>query len=763
MVASALALLLPIGPAHAAGGADAQALPEGTGIRGGLSLVIGARDTTPATALADKSSLYVQLLQPDAKLAAQWGAAIAASPLREQIGVRHAAFDPDHYGSDLLNLIVIEDDAAAPAPARLADLCRILVPGGVVAFQRLPPALAAEANGLKMKAETVGAHTVYRKPLPPVDWKVCDSVKWRAGPRAQYCNSFTDITLTDGTLSYLERMEVPGDIQASRAQLVVRDAWNGRILRTEELPADRKVNWAATGVAQKLRTLKPDPSVKIDMPKWGNGCFAPFQLGKYLIYHHNIWVNLETKERAFPYLAHPACFFGHVPANNRIYNFPSRKNGVLAGVSAIGPADFAFDNAPGGKVLQKFAPVTAGANTTAADWPIFRASPARGNACQADPGDKPSLAWEAQVSLGGKPFGVMCGQRTGVTQPVAAWGLVVVSDIDAGRIVALDATDGKPSWVFHVGSRVDFPPSLYKGLCLFAAKDGFVYCLDAKTGKLAWRLLVAPRERYIGGQEKLENLWPTRADVLVAGGVGYAVAGFGTCVQGGVRAVAFQPESGQLLWSQCHAAELPKTEKQTPASMLFGGEGGLPLSMSGVPIDPKSGQLGKGAGGPKSGAWKGAGSVDDYVAYGNSLARNAEDRLHGTIGDGRVDGRVIAYAADLSVAFQQGKDAKVGRREYAGEMRLVAAREPKKELWKTAPIELVVDDIVLTPSFVYAVGHYERVKKDPELWVLSRDDGQVVNTVPVNGFPAFLGSSAAGNRLFVATREGKVLCWQKAK
>ena len=78
--------------------------------------------------------------------------------------------------------------------------------------------------------------------MPPDEWQVCDSVRWRAGPRAQYCSAFAEIGLQDGTLSYLERMEVPGDIVTSRPQLFVRDAYNGRTLRTEE-PAGKEPNW----------------------------------------------------------------------------------------------------------------------------------------------------------------------------------------------------------------------------------------------------------------------------------------------------------------------------------------------------------------------------------------------------------------------------------------------------------------------------------------------------------------------------------------
>ena len=63
----------------------------------------------------------------------------------------------------------------------------------------------------------------------------------------------------------------------------------------------------------------------------------------------------------------------------------------------------------------------------------------------------------------------MSSQRTGLTQAALAYGLAVVADIDGQRIVAVDIKDGKQKWAFHVGSRVDYPPTRYKGLCLAAA------------------------------------------------------------------------------------------------------------------------------------------------------------------------------------------------------------------------------------------------------------------------------------------------------
>ncbi|MHC4915054.1 MAG: outer membrane protein assembly factor BamB family protein, partial [Planctomycetota bacterium] len=600
-----------------------------------------------------------------------------------------------------------------------------------------------------------------RKPLAPVEWKICDSLKWRGGTRAQHCSGFAEFVVKDGTISYLERMEVPGDIKTTRAQRFVRDAYNGRVLSAGEV-TETQPKWSPTALAKSIagRKVFPDPAKK---SHWAGGCYKATRLGKYILSHHNIWDDTETKERTFPYLVHPACSVGPIPssASGLIYNLPSRKSGVVSGITATCPTDVKLDNEPGENVSQKFAAAPTGMAISASDWPTFRANAARGNAVNADVGSKPVKAWETSIGRGGRHYGIMSGERTGLTQPVSAWGLVIVADIDAQRVVALDVSDGKEKWVYHVGSRVDMSPTLYKGLCIFAAKDGWIYALDARSGKLCYRVLVAPRERYIGGQEKLENLWPTKSDVLIHNGVGYASAGHGFAVLGGVRAVAFRPETGEIIWKQCYHDKLTRSDRQLAADLFTYGAGRKRLSMGSLIIDPATGKRGRTI--QRSGEVLGTRkySIETMLAFGNSLTRNAEDRSHTLVTDGRVKGRVIAFSKDLSVAFTIGKDrARVGRREYGGEINLAAAREAGKELWRSPPLEFVVDDIVLTPKQVYCVGHYERVKKAPELWVLSREDGKVLSRTGVDGFPAFMGTSAAGKRLFIATRDGKLICFE---
>jgi outer membrane protein assembly factor BamB len=443
-----------------------------------------------------------------------------------------------------------------------------------------------------------------------------------------------------------------------------------------------------------------------------HGCFPELQLGDYIAYY-DLWINKKTLESSLNRMPHPACFFGMTSGNGLVYNFPSRKSGPI---TAVGPADATLKEGPGESTLKTFARATTSEETKPDDWPMFRGNAAGGNFTKSRLGTQFVKSWEASVGRSGKTFGVMSSQRTGLTQAVSAYGLVVVSDIDGQRIVALDAAEGKEKWVFHVGGRVDYPPTLYRGLCLFAARDGWVYCLDAKTGTLVYKLLAAPREFFIGGREKLESKWALSSDVLIANGRAYV------SYEGG--GLAFKPETGEIVEVD-HPGEIALGKQATP--------GGRELLIS-----------------------------YDSVIKGNSIPRTNEDNWHGFTRRrfGRnLDARVLAFDDSLTLAYifkpkGQGWANK-------GWLHLMAINtEPKKPLWTSDPIELVVDDMVLTQQHFFCVGHYQRIKKAPELWVVSRRDGTVVSKMPVNGYPAFLGMSAAGGRLFIATREGKLICLQ---
>lgn len=445
-----------------------------------------------------------------------------------------------------------------------------------------------------------------------------------------------------------------------------------------------------------------------------HGCFPEIYLGDAIVYY-DLWVDKKTLTTIPAEIPHPACFFGMKSNDGMIYNFPSRKSSTI---SAVGPADKIFDLKPSSGIVKNYSKQTSSEPSKVTDWPFFRSNSETGNFIDAKIGQNLTKKWEVKIGLGSSSYGEMSSLRTGLTQAVIAYGLVIVSDIDGQRIVALDVATGQEKWVFAVGSRVDYSPTLYKGLCLFAARDGFVYSLDVHTGKLVYTLQVAPAIRFMARQDKLESLWPIESDVYIVNDIAY-VSGkdkFG---------LAFNPTSGDIIAVE-GAGDIALGKK------IIAGGRGLKLSY-------------------------------EMLLKGNSIPRTNEDNVHGFSQNkfgNKLDARVLAFDADFTVAYQflpAGEGwANKGKLLLSG-----FANDLKKPQWFSDPIELVVSDILLTKEYVYCVGHYQRIKNEPEIWVLSRETGEKLSSISVDGFPAFLGMSASANCLFVATREGKLICYKE--
>jgi len=492
--------------------------------------------------------------------------------------------------------------------------------------------------------------------------------------------------------------------------------------------------------------------------KWAGGCWAPRRAGEYLVYHHNCWFHTRTAQRTYLLMFRPKCRQGPLPENGMLYGFPGRKGGAIKGIAALGPRDIDFNQDPGGGVLKEYGRAHGPPRPRSpSEWPMFRGKAVRGNSVKTSLGKTLRETWQATVGLGKQTYGVMDAERTGLTQAVCAAGLVVVAEIEGQRVVALSAETGKITWTFHVGSRVDFPPALHEGLCLFAAQDGWAYCLDARTGALVYKLLVAPRERYIGGQEKLESLWPGCGDVLVVGGLAYSTAGLAASIHGGIRAVAFRPRTGQVIWARCITARPSRNDGELQPNVLVHNPGRKRIRMGRLALDPASGKSTPGF--RDSGHLHLRDAMEDWLST-NNRDRLSEDMGGVTIDDGRdgIKGRLIAFTDSFGVGFNVLRTPKTGL--HTGSVVIAGKSRDGKTSWALPPTEMNVDDLLLTRDAVYCVGHYEKGARPAELWVISPQDGKVVGTHTIKGFPAYNGMSAAGKRLFIATREGRLLCFE---
>lgn len=168
------------------------------------------------------------------------------------------------------------------------------------------------------------------------------------------------------------------------------------------------------------------------------------------------------------------------------------------------------------------------------DWPTFRHDEKRSGTSRQDVPAKVQPLWK--LTLGGR-----------LTSPVIAGGLTYVARSDAHTLYAIDHQQGTIRWSFTAGARIDSPPTINRGRAVFGCTDGWVYCLLADSGQLAWKYRVAPLDRRIMAFEQLESLWPVHGSVLVKQDVVWAVAGRSNFLDGGLRLVRLNLADGAKL------------------------------------------------------------------------------------------------------------------------------------------------------------------------------------------------------------------------
>jgi outer membrane protein assembly factor BamB len=266
------------------------------------------------------------------------------------------------------------------------------------------------------------------------------------------------------------------------------------------------------------------------------------------------FVDIEKQSWDINHWVRGACLYGVLPANGLTYAGPHNcacyPEAKLDGMNALAPANGApFPRPPADEQRLEKGPAFAAAEASPPeplDWPTYRHDAARSGFT--DQALLPDLgaAWTAK--LGGR-----------LSAPTIADGKVFVAQVDAHTLHALDAASGKPLWSFTAGARVDSPPTWWQGRVIFGGKDGFVYCLRASDGALAWRFQAAPADRRHFAFEQLESVWPVHGSVLVEDGKVSFVAGRSMFLDGGLRFFRLDAATGRKLVEEVYDDRDPET------------------------------------------------------------------------------------------------------------------------------------------------------------------------------------------------------------
>ena len=196
-------------------------------------------------------------------------------------------------------------------------------------------------------------------------------------------------------------------------------------------------------------------------------------------------------------------------------------------------------------------------NSGSEDWPTYRGNITRSGSTTSHVPTKLSTVWKADI--GGE-----------LSASVVAAGKLLVSSKESHSIHCLDAETGQPLWQFIAGGRVDSPPTIYDGFCIFGSGDGSVYCLTASGGELAWRFRAAPVDRRVIADNRLESVWPIHGSVLVQDGVVYFAAGRSSYLDGGIRLYGLDVYSGEKLHEALVSASPVYPGKEKPEEKMTG-------------------------------------------------------------------------------------------------------------------------------------------------------------------------------------------------
>ncbi len=602
------------------------------------------------------------------------------------------------------------------------------------------------------------------------------------------------------------------DWREVRGELQALDAATGRTLWTHSCAAWGWAHPADVFVVQGLAWIhdyRNDKIVGLD-PRTGQtrreiSNFKAFDNG----HHHRCYRNKATErfmmtsyrgyefidwasgETTLNHWVRGTCRLGGFPCNGLIYSNPhpcecyidSKLNGMLAlagesqEVEESESRRVQESRSNANRVERGPAVDISGLESQvseAADWPTFRHDPQRSGATPDVVAAPFRKGWESELG----------GAATGCT---AAEGMVFTACPERHAVHGLRATDGARQWRFTASGPVDTPPTYDRGRVYFGCAGGWVYCLRAADGALVWRFFAAPGERLIGAFGRLESAWPVHGSVLVRDGAVYAVAGRSSFLDGGLVAWVLDADTGAVRQQQRIAsspdmqvgtgtAALAQAEPTGYLSDLLVGDGtGIymrrhRLFEDGGEGTPMATGVLHALGGLLDDTWFSRTRwlldnrpLADYLVFDAARVYGVRARKAKAANDGFVtpgtDGYEL-FAAERNTA-DPATPAPKKKRPVANDA--WAVRMPTR-----------VNALALAGGTLLAAGTPDTLdpqepwaaydgKRGGTLYAIDSDSGAIRQRLELDSAPAYEGLSVAFGRLYLSTRDGKLICFEPTK
>ena len=431
----------------------------------------------------------------------------------------------------------------------------------------------------------------------------------------------------------------------------------------------------------------------------------------------------------------------------------------------------------GPAALTNSIPPAADAAPAAGDWPTHRHDPRRSASAAIELPSRLETVWELSIESSDPPATLIGDEWRAnplgsdrLTAPVVAEGRVFVALPDRHQVASLDAGDGHVLWKFTCEGRLDVPPTVYAGLCLFGTRSGYVYALRASDGELAWRFRAAPRERNIVVYGQLESRWPVVGGVLVSGGLAYAVCGRSTEIDGGLTVYALDPSTGKTVWS-CTPTRDRETGFVGVSDLLVSD--GRAVSIGGsnhAMFDVATGRhLPRGEFYALRAAFRNFEKDSWLIAFGPEGDQHGgligRDRVFGRFGGTQSfqgqTGRLVAFDGDSGRLVSYYIERLRAAKKSSGRIKSMGRGSPEFMDWVIdLPERVSVGSMAAARNAVVLAVECEDAAGVTTygLWTLSREKGEIAAKRDLKSEIVPDGLALAAGRIYLSGTDGRVTC-----
>ena len=352
----------------------------------------------------------------------------------------------------------------------------------------------------------------------------------------------------------------------ARAMFLEDDLWilhGGKVNTADKTKRER--------VPVQISALDPfTGKTRVTYPAGLTHCFPPVATANFMFAGELDMTNLKTGETIANRITKANCSRenGWVPANGLVYTTPKHCTcwPMLRGFVAMAPAskkhsaahlppekiEFIHEKGPA-----QFDPDAA--DPQKHDWPLYRHDRWRSSSSETPGPELLKTQWSVSLNPKAESVASLSGPilhdwkdnpviKAPLSAPTIANGIAYVTRPNAHELIAIDTSSGEVQWRFTANGRLDTPPAIYRGLCLFGSATGWVHALRADTGELVWRLRAAPTDERIVAYGQVESPWPVPGAVLVMDDVAYFAAGRQPLADGGILVFAVNPATGDRHW-----------------------------------------------------------------------------------------------------------------------------------------------------------------------------------------------------------------------